>query len=530
MQKERFTKLKNKLSNKKWYIKCKEGRKRVLAKIESNLKYELTFLVGVCFLVSVIIGFLTTQMFFAENRKIISTEVDVAGFNIEANNFSQNLNYSIEEGKVKENDSKFFVEMLNGRSVNLNQNHNVYITNLDGKVIYKKDGASESQFSIYGLLTKINDVNLTERQEYKEERVDNTNINTASTYSTKEYTRIFPLKIESNEYYLIYEGVPDVRVDTKIIRTTNNVLGFVIGVLCFVVFFIYLINKKVKYLDEISDGIKVIASGDLKHRIAIVGDDEVSNIANNINVMAAEINDRIEAQKASEKTKTELITNVSHDLRTPLTSIMGYIGLLKDKRYKSKEEMEEYLEIAFNKSEKLKILIEDLFEYTKLNNLNNTKMKINKTKIDLSSLVSQIGDEMIPMFEKNDLILVKNIVDEKLICDVDPDKMVRVLENILTNACKYSHKPGTVVMGIYKNEDSAIISVRNRGDNIDEEKLKKLFERFYRADESRTAESGGTGLGLAIAKTIINMHGGELWAECLENDITFYIKLKISSN
>lgn len=529
MQKKKVKDFKDKLLKNKWYIKFQEIREKILEKINSNLKYQLTFLVAVCFLVSIIVGFITTQTFFAENRKIISTEIDVAGFNNDANNFATNLNYAIEEGKVKESDSKFFVEALNGNTTDLNTNHSVYITNLEGKVIYKKNGASENQFSIYGLLTKINEGNLNERQEYTEESV-NTNINTSSAYSTKEYTRIFPLKIEDGEYYLIYEGVPSVMVDTKIVRTTNNVLGFVIGVLCFIGMFIYLINKKVKYLDEISDGIKVIASGNLEHRINLVGNDEVSNIANNINTMAAEINDRIEAQKASEKTKTELITNVSHDLRTPLTSIMGYIGLLKDKRYKNKEEMEEYLEIAFNKSENLKSLIEDLFEYTKLNNISNSEMKINKTKIDLSNLISQIGDEMIPVFEKNDLILVKNIVDEKLICNVDPEKMVRVLENLLTNACKYSYKPGTVVMGIYKNDNSAIISVRNRGDNIDEEKLKKLFERFYRVDEARTTDSGGTGLGLAIAKTIVNMHGGDLWAECLGNDITFYIKLEISSN
>ncbi|MGL4875822.1 MAG: sensor histidine kinase, partial [Clostridium sp.] len=150
--------------------------------------------------------------------------------------------------------------------------------------------------------------------------------------------------------------------------------------------------------------------------------------------------------------------------------------------------------------------------------------------VNLSSMVSQIVDEMTPVFEKNDLILVKNIVDDKILSNVDPDKMVRVFENILSNACKYSYKPGTVVMGIYENEGDIIISVRNRGPHIEKEKLDKLFERFYRGDESRNTESGGTGLGLAIARNIIKMHNGVLWAECIENDITFYIKLQIYRN
>ena len=164
--------------------------------------------------------------------------------------------------------------------------------------------------------------------------------------------------MEGKEYYFIYEGVPEIVVRTNEYRQTNELLGLLVGTLIFIITFLYVINRKVKDLDEISDGIKFIANGDLSYRLKIRGADEVSNIANNINLMASEIEKKIQSERAAEKTKSELITNVSHDLRTPLTSIMGYIGLLKDKRYKNEEEMNEYLNIAFNKSEKLKILIE----------------------------------------------------------------------------------------------------------------------------------------------------------------------------
>ena len=114
--------------------------------------------------------------------------------------------------------------------------------------------------------------------------------------------------------------------------------------------------------------------------------------------------------------------------------------------------------------------------------------------------------------------------------NVDPDKMVRVFENLLTNAVKYSYKPGNIVVGIYENEDYVTVAIRNKGKNIPPEKVAKLFERFYRVDESRNAQSGGSGLGLAISKNIVEMHGGQIWAECYGEDISFYVKLKCIKN
>ena len=241
--------------------------------------------------------------------------------------------------------------------------------------------------------------------------------------------------------------------------------------------------------------------------------------------MAEEVNRKIEAERKAEKTKADLITNVSHDLRTPLTSIMGYIGLIKEGRYENEETMKEYLGIAFNKAEKLKGLIEDLFEYTKLD---NGGIKLNKSKVNLTEFLFQLTEELTPLFEESGLSIIKSATEDRIMVDLDADKMLRVFENLLTNSIKYSFKPGNIVIGVYESNGYATVAVRNKGETIPKEKLEKLFERFYRVEESRNTQTGGTGLGLAIAKNIVDLHEGQIWAECYGEDISFYVKLKIS--
>ena len=242
------------------------------------------------------------------------------------------------------------------------------------------------------------------------------------------------------------------------------------------------------------------------------------------NYMADDINRKIIAERQSEQAKSDLITNVSHDLRTPLTSIMGYIGLVKEGKYDDEDEMKEYLNIAFSKAEKLKVLINDLFEYTKLS---SEGIKINKVRVNLIEFLSQLSEELMPLFEQNNLELVSYYGKEEGIqVDIDPDKMVRVFDNLFTNAIKYSYKPGVISVDVVKDQGYVTVVIRNRGENIPKEKIEKLFDRFYRVEESRNTQTGGTGLGLAISKNIVELHGGNIWAECFGAEISFFIKLR----
>lgn len=333
-----------------------------------------------------------------------------------------------------------------------------------------------------------------------------------------------PLKIGTDRVYLIYSKIPEARITYNTISTSNSSLALILTVIVFIVLFVVITNNKMKYLDEIAVGLKIIASGNLNYRIEEKGTDEIKNIAYNINQMAKEIGEKISAERDAEKTKADLITNVSHDLRTPLTSVMGYIGLVIQNRYKDEKEMEEYLNIAFNKAERLKLLIDDLFEYTKLN---NSGITLTKTKVNLAEFLSQLIEELTPLLDENKLTIYKKFESEKISVSIDTLKMLRVFENIITNAIKYSYKPGEILIGLYEKDGKAIVVFRNKGDHLSKEKSEKLFDRFYRLDESRNTNTGGSGLGLAISKNIVELHDGKIWAESVGNNISFYVQLNL---
>ena len=173
-----------------------------------------------------------------------------------------------------------------------------------------------------------------------------------------------------------------------------------------------------KYIEEIESGLRIISSGDLSYRIETRGKDEIKHLAENINNMAEEVQIRIEAERRAERTKNELITNVSHDLRTPLTSIMGYIGLIKEGKYENEKVMKDYLNIAFNKSTQLKNLIEDLFEYTKLS---NRTVSLEKRKVNIAEFLSQIIENM-SIFEENNLDIETHFEGSNSLVDIDLEK------------------------------------------------------------------------------------------------------------
>lgn len=468
-------------------------------KIEKSIRFELMVVIGVCFIISFLFyGFLNGIM--RQEKTSANITYNYNSIEVKARDFVSNIqsdaNKSIEAEEVK----NMFTYYGDSRKV--------YLTDLDGNVLLKSQNVSEDKVDIFAVMSTT------------------TNID-ADMNKGKEIKYIYPVSLGQNKYYLVYSDVPEAVIKYDNYTVTNSFLALILSCSIFIIIFIIITNRKMKYMDQIADGLKRIAKGDFNHKIPEIGNDEIGNLATNINIMSTEISNKIEAERNAEKTKADLITNVSHDLRTPLTSIMGYIGLVKDGRYEDEKTMKEYLEISFNKAEKLKSLIEDLFEYTKLN---NDGIKINKCNVNISGFLFQLVDELTPIFDENNISIIKSVSNEKIMVNVDPDKMVRVFENLLTNAVKYSYKPGNIVVGIYENEDYVTVAIRNKGKNIPPEKVAKLFERFYRVDESRNAQSGGSGLGLAISKNIVEMHGGQIWAECYGEDISFYVKLKCIKN
>lgn len=260
-------------------------------------------------------------------------------------------------------------------------------------------------------------------------------------------------------------------------------------------------------------------------RIKQKGQDEIASLTEHINNMAEELMNKMEKERRLEKQKNELITNVSHDLRTPLTSIIGYLRLLRDGKFENKEKSNEYIKIAFSKSQQLENLIEDLFEYTKLSDGN---MSLTQQDVCINKLLGQLIDEITPQAESHGLSIVKKFPDELLYAFVDSEQTVRLFDNLLMNAIKYSKDNGDIQVFLQRHEHYLEVSIANQSDEFTKEELENLFERFYKTDHSRSRVAEGSGLGLAIVKNIVELQGGEIKAEYENGVVQFIIWLPIS--
>lgn len=275
----------------------------------------------------------------------------------------------------------------------------------------------------------------------------------------------------------------------------------------FLAYFHMFTKKTSDYLAEISSGIEEIAKGDFHKSVRVVGDDEIANIAEKINNMTREIETLIENEREYEKEKSDLITNVAHDLRTPLTSVIGYLDLVKGKSELTNEDREKYVTIAYDKSKRLEKLINDLFEFTKVG---AERVQINKVKLNFKKFMEQMVEEFYPSFEDANLecIVQDNLSQGYLMAD--PDLLARGIANLFSNAVKYG-KDGKVIRVCLKEDNEKIyLTLTNFGEIISEEDLGHIFDKFFRVENSRSIETGGTGLGLAIAKKVILLHQGDI--------------------
>ncbi|WHY72819.1 sensor histidine kinase [Fictibacillus enclensis] len=317
------------------------------------------------------------------------------------------------------------------------------------------------------------------------------------------------------DYYINGDSTP-----LRYNLVTLSMVG--LAVLGFVISFLLLIRKKLRYLNHITQKVHVMADDNLETVIEIRGNDELAQLSANINGMSNRLKEKLKNERQLEQTKSELITNVSHDLRTPLTSITGYVDLLRKGKYKSAEQASEYTEIIYSKSMNLMSLINELFEYTRLT---STNIELNESDVDLSAMIRQMCGEYVSIFDKEGLILELNI-EESIMMTVDVEKMARVFDNLLENAKKYSIKPSVVNVRLETNHEGVLFSIENKAANLKPSDMERLFERFYRTDKSRYEETS-SGLGLAIAKTITELHQGQIDAELEKERLTLFVRLPI---
>lgn len=303
-------------------------------------------------------------------------------------------------------------------------------------------------------------------------------------------------------------------------------LCVLLGIAVFSISFLVLQHKSMVYMGKISSAVQNISEGDLNTAIEVVGDDEFSAMAENLNKMVGDIRELMDRERESERTKNELITNIAHDLRTPLTSIIGYLEILSgDKSSQLPPEAEKkYIEIAYTKAKRLEKLIEDLFGFTKMT-YGKVAMKV--TQVDVIKLLSQLLEEFYPSFADNNLTYeLKSNVPAQII-SADGNLLARLFDNLINNAIKYGAEGKRILVRVYAEEEIVAVSVTNYGRVIPKEDLPLLFHKFYRVEQSRSTATGGTGLGLAIAKNIVEMHGGTIQVSSDLNGTVFTVKLKV---
>lgn len=272
--------------------------------------------------------------------------------------------------------------------------------------------------------------------------------------------------------------------------------------------------KKSLDITIINDGLKKINSGDLEYTLSNIGEREVQELVENITKIKEGYKIALNEQIKNEKLKTELISNVSHDLKTPLTSIINYVNILNEPNI-TEEERKDYLMILDRNSKRLKSLIEDLFEASKLN---SGKMKIEKEPLDIVSLVYQGIGEYSNLYEEKNIEFKVNSNEEEIILDLDGKLMSRVFENLIVNALKYSLSDTRVYVDITSRENLVEISFKNISNYELDFNTEDIFERFMRADKSRNSSVEGSGMGLAITKSIIELHNGSIKIE-VEGDM-----------
>lgn len=303
---------------------------------------------------------------------------------------------------------------------------------------------------------------------------------------------------------------------------------FVVGVftlLLMCLYFILFLNPLVRYVREIISGVDKMKSGDLKLEVSVRGEDEFSEIAGSINEMRKNLYETLEADKEVERTKDELITNVAHDLRTPLTSILGYLDLLSQGDFLTGDQKQKYLGIVTVKARQLETLVKDLFDYTRYD---KDKVKIKKEIIDLNVFVPQLVDEFYPGFMDNGLTCQTDFYEGSLNILANGELLARAIGNLFSNAIKYGADGKLVEVSTGILEDRAYVSIVNYGKVIPSDQLEKIFDKFYRVEGSRSLKTGGTGLGLAIAKNIVNLHEGTIWARSDNSGTLFQIELPLA--
>ncbi len=320
------------------------------------------------------------------------------------------------------------------------------------------------------------------------------------------------LSISEKEADLIYFKIVTVNM--------QFILALVIIIFVFLLFHMLLDTYK-RYFDEVVTGIDKL----MEERAAISLSPELESVEHKLADVKRTLAERADKAKRAEQQKNDLVVYLAHDIKTPLTSVIGYLSLLDETPDMPDEEKAKYIHTAWEKANRLRNLVNEFFEITRSH---SEALPLQKTKVDLYYMIAQISDELYPQLNACGKI-IENHVDEDISVYGDSDKLARVFNNILKNAISYSAENSVIKVSARELSEWTVIRFENDGE-IPEDKLNVIFDKFCRLSNARLSETGGSGLGLAIAKNIIVLHGGQIKAESSNGRTAFIIEIPLDSS
>ncbi|AUD25374.1 sensor histidine kinase [Bacillus sp. HBCD-sjtu] len=298
-------------------------------------------------------------------------------------------------------------------------------------------------------------------------------------------------------------------------------LYFIVFLIFTTAYFACMTKTMMKRLSEINKNVKEISKGNFEVYIPISKHDEIGELATNVNRMAKSLKESVENEKKSQEMKNEMISNISHDLRTPVTSLIGYADLLGNKLHANGEECEQYVSILKRKSYELKNQVDELLEYCQIN---YREIELHKSVVNMKALMEQIMIDFVPQLDDANMsFCIKG--DKELHVEIDVALMVRLFENVISNSIMYGKDGKEILILVSKRDMNVEIEVKNFGQCIPDENLPYVFEKFYRGEKSRSSHTGGKGMGLAIARSIAKLHKGDITVRSNEKETVFTIAL-----
>ncbi|MDS1003842.1 HAMP domain-containing sensor histidine kinase [Clostridium sporogenes] len=467
-------------------------------KIRFGLKFKMIVTFLICTYASMIVSGVIMHLFTRDTE------------NYTSNISYANVKFIKELEKVSNKSNEINKVIKNYEEKYKKNNFKIYIVNSKGNVLYQGLNSDEKLIDLQPFIDK--QITLQDEIRYDGNK------------KGVEYSKISAVKVNDEILNVLVKGNTNPMNSYSFIHKYERNIEFLLMIIILVIVISFITRPKLNYIKKICSGLNEMSRGNLKYRINEKGKDELQLIAFNVNNMAKELERKIENERNIETSKQELITNVSHDLRTPLTNIIGYIEIIREGSYKNENELLKYIDIISSKADGLRKLTNDLFMYTKLS---SGTVNLNISKFSINELIEQLIDEYIDLFESNNLKIKEDLISESVLINGDPDKIARIFDNLFTNAIKYSIKPSDINLSLTKKGENVIIYISNHCDNLEKEDINNLFERFYMADKSRSDNKNSSGLGLAISRTIAELHHGKLTGEYENEIVTFALELPI---